>query len=413
MEDIKAFNTNGLTIKVCITYLVLAIVFLGVLRPSFFEGTIGICFRVMCLVIGMIFIIYHLIFREMINMSMIYVIPVIISCIYNYMYKGLNFSNLINGIQYALCIYEVYTMFMYCNHKNAKRFKEVLCGICGFYCLMSAITVFIFGKSFLYSNSYFIGSKYMVSYIMMLYIGLKYHLNEETYKSNKREYYKFVCVFLMCEAVIWYANCMTGFSALFLIFVLLHVSDKVKKILSEPAVILLFLILSMLIIFIIPSLLKLKIVQFIVQDIMGKDLTLTDRLRYYSKAGEVFRQGGIWLGYGYESNVMRDNIGLGTNIQNGLAHIMLSYGIIGTLGLLFMLFRSVKVSGASDGILFFKNIKASNWPLYAVIYGFILAAVAEVSLSFVFFITICIIRWSDNNLGFEKNLKKHRIKFVL
>ena len=84
MEDIKAFNTNGLTIKVCITYLVLAIVFLGVLRPSFFEGTIGICFRVMCLVIGMIFIIYHLKFREMINMSMVYVIPVIISCIYNF-----------------------------------------------------------------------------------------------------------------------------------------------------------------------------------------------------------------------------------------------------------------------------------------------------------------------------------------
>ncbi len=414
MEESKALNnTNPLKIRLCITYVVLTVIFFGVLRPSFLEGTIGICFRVLCLIVGMFFFVFRLGFKKMVNMSLIYVIPVVISCIYNYLYKGLFFANLINGLQYALCIYEIYTMFQYCDQKkNSRRLTEVLCKICGFYCFLSAVTVFIFGKSYLFSNSYFIGSKYMVSYIMMLYIGLKYNLNEGLYKSNKKEYYKFIAVFLMFEVVVWYANCMTGFSALFLIFILLHATEKVKRFLSNPAVVIGFLILSMMMIFIIPSLLKLKLVQFIVQDVMGKDLTLTDRLRYYARAVDVYKQGGIWLGYGYESNVMRDNIALGTNIQNGLAHVMLSYGLVGGSALIFMLFRSVRISNQNNEIECLKKARASNWSLYAVIYGFIFAAVAEVSLSFIFFFTIFIIRWSENYLGFETKLKKRKIRIV-
>ena len=414
MEDSRALNnTNGLNVRICITYVVLTVVFFGVLRPSFLGGTVGICFRVLCLTVGMFFFIFNLKIRKMINMSLIYVIPVIISCVYNYLYKGLNLSNLINGLQYALCIYEIYTMFQYCDQKKtSRRLTEVLCKICGFYCFLSAVTVFIFGKSYLFSSSYFIGSKYMVSYIMMLYIGLKYNLNESLYKSNKTVYCKFIGIFVIFEIVVWYANCMTGFSALFLIFLLLHASEKAKKFLSNPAVIIGFLILSMMMIFIIPSLLKLKLVQFVVQDVMGKDLTLTDRLRYYDRAVDVYKQGGIWLGYGYESNVMRDNIALGTNIQNGLAHIMLSYGLIGGLALIIMLFRAVSISNKNNKIVYLQKARASNWALYAVIYGFIFAAVAEVSLSFIFFFTIFIIRWSENYLGFETKLKKRKIRIV-
>ena len=346
-------------------------------------------------------------------MSLIYVIPVIISCLYNYKYKGLDLSNLINGLQYALCIYEIYTMFQYCDQKKtAKGLTEALCKICGLYCLLSAVTVFIYGKSYQYSNSYFIGSKYMVCYIMMLYVGLKYNLNEQIYKTNKREYYKFVGIFLIFEIVAWYANCMTGFASLFLIFIMLHLPEKAKKFFSNPIVIIGFLILSMLMIFIIPELLKLKLVQFVVQDIMGKDLTLTDRLRYYERAVDVYKQGGIWLGYGYESNVMRDNIAFGTNIQNGLAHIMLSFGLIGGLALIIMIFRSVHISNQNKKITCNVPLRASNWALYAVLYGFIFAAIAEISLSFVFFITIFIIRWSENYLGFERSLKRKKIRIV-
>ena len=252
----------------------------------------------------------------------------------------------------------------------------------------------------------------MVSYIMMLYIGLKYDLNEELYKSNKNEYYKFVCVFVIFEAAIWYANCMTGFSALFLIFIMLHASEKIKRFLSNPAFIIAFLILSMLMIFIIPSFLKLKFVQFVVQNIMGKDLTLTDRLRYYAKAVDVYKEGSILFGYGYESNVMRDNIALGTNIQNGFAHIMLSFGLVGGLGTIFMLFRAVSISNKNNELSGLKKFRASGWALYAVIYGFIFAAIAEVSLNYIFFVTIFIIRWSENYLGFESQLKKKKIRIV-
>ena len=188
MEDSKAMNgTGGLTIKIGISYIILAVVFLGVLRPSIFGGTVGICFRVACLLVGLVFFFFNMRIRKMFNMSLIYVIPVIISCLYNYKYKGLDLSNLINGLQYALCIYEIYTMFQYCDQKKtAKGLTEALCKICGLYCLLSAVTVFIYGKSYQYSNSYFIGSKYMVCYIMMLYVGLKYNLNEQIYKTNKK-----------------------------------------------------------------------------------------------------------------------------------------------------------------------------------------------------------------------------------
>ena len=199
---------------------------------------------------------------------------------------------------------------------------------------------------------------------------------------------------------------------MFLIFIMLHLPEKAKKFFSNPIVIIGFLILSMLMIFIIPELLKLKLVQFVVQDIMGKDLTLTDRLRYYERAVDVYKQGGIWLGYGYESNVMRDNIAFGTNIQNGLAHIMLSFGLIGGLALIIMIFRSVHISNQNKKITCNVPLRASNWALYAVLYGFIFAAIAEISLSFVFFITIFIIRWSENYLGFERSLKRKKIRIV-
>ena len=119
MEESKTFDsTSGLNVRICITYAVLTVVFLGVFRPSFLEGNVGICFRVTCLLIGMIFFVFNMKIRKMINMSLIYVLPVSFSCLYNYMYKGLDFSNMINGLQYALCIYEMYTMFQYCNQNR-------------------------------------------------------------------------------------------------------------------------------------------------------------------------------------------------------------------------------------------------------------------------------------------------------
>ena len=153
----------------------LIIIFLGLFRPVIFPHSAQIVFRVICLIIGLLILSVHLKIRQLVNLSLFYILPIIISCILNYQHKSLSFSNAINGIQYAFCIYEIYTVLeLFTLRKREINAAQILCRMSGLYCLVSIIMIIIFGQT----RSYFIGSKYMTGYIMMFYLAVKYYIDE-------------------------------------------------------------------------------------------------------------------------------------------------------------------------------------------------------------------------------------------
>ena len=174
-----------------------------------------------------------------------------------------------------------------------------------------------------------------------------------------------------------------------MLVLVLFSNSKMKKILSRPITLVCLMLLSMLVMFAITRILEFAFVQNIIQNVLHKNLTLTDRLNYYKKAMDVFLQGNVYYGYGYASDEMREVIGRGTNIQNGLFQQLLCYGVVGAASIILIVYYSAYYGHMNT---------MKNWPFVVVLIGFIIAAIAEISYNSFFFLSVFALRW----FGYEK-----------
>lgn len=374
-------NLKKSTLRIDKLSIGLWVIFFGVFRPEVLPNSIQIEFRASCLVVGLLFLILYMNIRQLFNASLLYIIPIVLSCFINYYRERLSFANLINGIQYALCIYELYlVMELFVDKRKKDVLIKNLCVLSGLYCLASIATIIIQEDNM----TYFLGSKYMTSYMMMFYLGIKYYADEVRIRKEIAPRIMYITLLIVFEMVIWYINCMTCFVAVFLMILIAFVPDRIKEWLSNPWVIVGILIGSLVIIFFITSILEIRVIQYLIQNLLHKNLTLTDRVRYYDRALDVFGKGDFWFGYGYASDEMRRTIALGTNIQNGLFQEILNYGIIGSSMIVVLVFMFTKHAHKDP---------VHNWPLFVLIIGFFVTAIAEISLNRIFFMSLFAIRW--------------------
>ena len=349
---------------------------LAVFKPYFLpDGVISI-FRVVFLGYVLLFLFLHRKLKYLINLSNPFAVMIIVSCVLNYFEKKLSIYNLNFGVLYALCAICMGAMIKYCLQKNTfLNLLHCLRKIFFIYFLISIMSMLIQERN---TMEYAFGSKFMTSYIILLMPGLFY--TQCLLTNHSKDKVKFYFIVLASFFALIYMETITGLIS-YLAFIMLCIfGKKILRLLSNPYFFVIAVISSLLILLTLSAILQIGGVQRIITGILHKDITLTDRMRYYSRALHVFNSGNIWFGAGYASSLLRNSIGLGSNIQNGLLQHVLSYGVLGGIAFIIICFRGLNIKCA--------KIPDESLGIIAVLYAFVLAAIVEVSYNHVFLLTL-------------------------
>lgn len=231
------------------------------------------------------------------------------------------------------------------------------------------------------SSQYLMGNKFTVGDIHTLLLGLYAAL-----LSVRRGYLRYnwgIYVALVVESaiVLVKASAMTSLLCLLLSVVLtLFIANAVACKLSEGLVITIVIVAMNVIYFGTGMLLNVPAVQFFIQDVLGRSLTMTGRTPIYDCLEFLINEKPMF-GWGYGNTAVMALVGYG-NAQNGIAELMVNYGAFGVLAF----FATVIGLFPSK-----KKFRSHNPRLVAIIYGTILASLVEISFSLVFFLALSLI----------------------
>lgn len=236
-----------------------------------------------------------------------------------------------------------------------------------------------------HETTYFVGSKFKVSYIHMLFITLWLlnHQNDFVDKGSalriKREI-QLIIIVIVSLLVSIVVGCSTGIVALILLYIMVKLPKRIMSKIMQPYVVAgIFLAINFLFIgsdLIINS----KWFDVLVNQIFDEAYTLRGRLNIYSQLMEIFSKSPIW-GYGYDSTVVHLQVGYG-NAQNGLLKLLIDYGLIGTI-LFFVYLVTVNSKNRRS------NLTDSYFWIFVL--AMIACSLIEVSINTMFYLVLILI----------------------
>lgn len=273
-------------------------------------------------------------------------------------------------------------------------------------CLLCILFLFAFTTDFLMlfikydfsspAENYLIGNKFAVSYLHCFITGLFYCYHEENYQ--RRLYLKlFRMIFMVVSVLICVkVTCTTGMLICLLMGIMNYfpISLKMKKIVSNPIVIILVTMIINIAILGSTSLLTNPRIAYFISNTLGKSYTWVGRLHIYAMIFDVIKN-KPWLGYGYFSDIIEKILGFG-NAQNGVLKIIIDSGIVGLIGYTLLFYRSMKS---------FNNSLEKLWPMIIFIYCMIIASIAEINLTDYLFFLTCAIIFASGELSSSFNRK--------
>ena len=245
------------------------------------------------------------------------------------------------------------------------------------------------------ATNYFIGNKFAVSYLHCFVVALLYIFDTKR-KSNfvfqfsiLRLLFLFYSIFV-CAKV----TCTTGILICILMGMIVYVPfpNKFKEIISNPISAIGITFLVNVLIFGSFSLLTNDYVAKFISDVLGKSGTWIGRINIYAMILDVIKV-HPWIGYGYFSNIIQDELGFG-NAQNGVFKIIIDSGIIGLSGYVLMVKNSLRNYFSSSKDL---------WPLIGFVYCMIIASFAEINLTdYLMFLCIAIVYANEAISSYQK-----------
>lgn len=314
--------------------------------------------------------------KKLLNISLPFSAAIIISGAYAYMSGINNFKSVMNGILYAVCLYCICTLLLYCRDIDyLDGFLNCFYGMSILYSLISLVFIVMRGGGEGSSVTYFVGNKFATSFLYIMMIIL-YSIKHDKY-IRKGILHKTIFLIMAASSLlisIW-VRCSTAVVASFLICVIPFIPEKIKKVLSRPKVIIAAMIVSGIILFSIEKILNIPFVNHIVVDVLKRSATLTGRLTIYRRIWSIVQE-TPWLGHGYGNGIVQRYIGYG-NAQNGMFQIALDYGMIGCIVLLFTVYKCVS-----------RRLEPKYQYLYVLAYAMIITAIVEISFDSIFFIAI-------------------------
>ena len=244
-------------------------------------------------------------------------------------------------------------------------------------------------------ENYLVGTKFSVVYMHfnLLALWLVQHAGRNKRKRGNK--WGILAVAVMFVLISIRVNCMTGVLGSFCLAVLLvwiYSGKKRAKIFTSPTVLVLCIIACTVFAFVIGFVLDIPFVISFLENVLGRDTTLTGRVDIYNNYAKAMHDHWL-LGYGYGSgNLISVRFFGCANAQNAILHWILQSGILTTamlVALIVMIIKQIKMHGLAkhDAIE----------PLLALIYTYIFLGTVETTYSMSFILWIALLFLSTND----------------
>lgn len=330
-------------------------------------------------IIVFLYLVGHLPRKLLINNSCCFPICIILSGLLNFFLSDYySFIDLLNSLVYSLLFYDVYTLaILYKKRKAVCRLYYITYKVLGVFVLLSIISIFLYDNNLINSNSiYFFGSKFITIYIMIFFITM-YLISSKC--INKILFFIYI---LFAIYISLYIKCGTGTVILVVYLLMCLIPTKIKKVLMDKKKIIISFILSGCFVYFATKILNMQSVHNFVYGLFNRSTTVTGRLLIYSEYLFKVINNHLFFGNGYNNYLMSIiSNNYFANAQNGMFQIVLDYGITGLISLLFIIYTST--NKLCKGVEIF--------PFYSCLYALILAGIFEISINWVFFITLAFI----------------------
>lgn len=146
-------------------------------------------------------------------------------------------------------------------------------------------------------------------------------------------------------------------------------------------------------------------VQFVVVNILHRDLTFTGRIDIYQAFLQIIWK-YRWIGAGFNNTIIKDNTERGYfNAQNGLLDVATKTGIIGTVIFLVLIYFAWRKASK-----YFKN--SHNKILAVMVLGFFTCAIVEISFNYYFFILLFLLQGDIRRMSRENKVEFTGIKKI-
>lgn len=156
-----------------------------------------------------------------------------------------------------------------------------------------------------------------------------------------------------------------------------------KKILSNPKIVLLFFCVSAFLLILFDEILNISFVQFFIENVLHRDATLTGRLEVYPYIFKLFFS-HKWFGYGFGNTIIMDISIWYANAQNAFWDYVIDYGLT---SMIFLVLLILIVSLKHDHIRkLIHDIKL--WISFSMIYIYFFIGLSEIvyNKQFIFYL---------------------------
>lgn len=293
------------------------------------------------------------------------------------------------GICNVLILIDIFLVAFYISkYGNQVIFYKTIFYCLLFLCVVNDVLAFILPGRFYGNGQFVLYSKFAIAYLHMTLFAL----SVELYNSKK-----FFCILIwlgsICMCV--YTGCGTGITCFIAMALVLLLPCNVKMQLCRPVVALSCLFICSVFPFCYNLILNIPFIQHFVVDVLHKSLDLTSRTMIYNSLNRLITQ-KPFFGFGQENNynacqkyLKLNEYEYAPDIQNGLLDWVVSYGFIGALLLLLLLFLCLYRGNISRNVIFI-----------SLIYAYFVAGSVEIPFDTLFFFIIALYAFHvDEKIG--------------
>ncbi|MCR5671529.1 MAG: hypothetical protein K6G10_11045 [Butyrivibrio sp.] len=223
-------------------------------------------------------------------------------------------------------------------------------------------------------GSYLVGNKFNLSYTHFFLLAFFMTVWD---REKKRDRILMIVQVAVSFVITIYSECTTALVAMLLFFVVYFFRKLFMEKCANPISALLVMLISNVVLLVFPTVTQWGPIKNFIENVLHEDVTLTGRLRGIGRILAAISVSPVW-GVGYHNNyAVSKLITRMDDLQNGLADVILSFGIVG--GILFIILTFICLNAAYD--------EASTGFLMLA-YLFILISSVEITLNLKFVVVL-------------------------
>lgn len=353
-------------------------------REEYFVGFLKIQRYAAIALIGLVFININTFIKK--ENCLINIILILLSVSVGYsswMNRALSGYGLVNIIFAVIKTVAPFIALEYaCEVREEKTAIRVLLACTLIYCFIADVHGFSTGVIGQDKSNLLLGNKFNLSYLHIFSVALYANIREE---KTKKVNTTLIVLWGIAFFIAITSTCTTAAVACGLFAMLYLFQEKFKKIILNPIVAIVLILFCDSLLFINSAILTWGPVNSFIVNFLHEDTTLTGRMMIYQNVLKLLMLNPRF-GFGAENNyTMSHTIAMGMNTQNGLADIIVSYGVVGACLILLLMVVSL-----------LKRKEYYSRSYMALMYTFIIVSMVEITLGNYFLITLALLAFVKN-----------------